>query len=76
MLSWTGSSMRSDAADIGTNVHYSPVCLHSFYQRMGYQRGIAPVTEAVNRQVLTLPLLPAMTGAHVTRVVAALVRAV
>jgi len=67
---------RLRAEGIGTNVHYSPVYLHSFYQRMGYQRGIAPVAEAASRQVLTLPLFPTMNSTDVTRVVAALVRAV
>ena len=38
-------------------------------------RGLAPVAEAVSKQVLTLPMFPAMTEADVNRVVSALHRA-
>ena len=37
--------------------------------------GLAPVAEAASRQILTLPMFPAMTRADVARVVAALERA-
>lgn len=60
---------------IGTNVHYGPVHLHSYYRGRGYGPGLAPVAEAVSKQVLTLPMFPAMTQADVNRVVAALHRA-
>ncbi len=60
---------------IGTNVHYAPVHLHSYYRGRGYGPGLAPVAEAVSKQVLTLPMFPAMTEADVNRVVAALHRA-
>ena len=66
---------RLRAEGIGANVHYAPVHLHSYYQKRGYKRGLAPVAEAVSRQVLTLPMFPAMTEADVNRVVAALHRA-
>ena len=66
---------RLRAEGIGANVHYAPVHLHSYYQKRGYKRGLAPVAEAVSRQVLTLPMFPAMTQADVNRVVAALHRA-
>ena len=67
--------VRLRAEGIGANVHYAPVHLHSYYQKRGYKRGLAPVAEAVSRQVLTLPMFPAMTEADVNRVVAALQRA-
>jgi perosamine synthetase len=57
---------------IGANVHYAPVHLHSYYRERGYKAGIAPVAEAVSRQLLTLPMFPAMTANDVERVVAAL----
>ena len=66
---------RLRAEGIGANVHYAPVHLHSYYQKRGYKRGLARVAEAVSRQVLTLPMFPAMTQADVNRVVAALHRA-
>ena len=66
---------RLRAEGIGVNVHYAPVYLHSFYRSRGYAAGIAPLAEAASKQILTLPMFPAMTGADVDRVVAALARA-
>jgi perosamine synthetase len=66
---------RLRADRIGVNVHYAPVHLHSFYRKRGYGPGLAPVAERVSRQILTLPMFPAMTGADVERVVSALVQA-
>ena len=64
------------AEGIGANVHYAPVHLHSYYQKRGYKPGLAPAAEAVSKHILTLPMFPAMSGADVSRVVAALQRAV
>jgi perosamine synthetase len=66
---------RLRAEGIGANVHYAPVHLHSFYRQRGYGEGIAPVAEAVSKQLLTLPMFPALTPADVGRVVAALRKA-
>jgi perosamine synthetase len=66
---------RLRAEGIGANVHYAPVYLHSHYRKLGYHDGLAPKAEAVSRQILTLPMFPAMTNADVARVVAALDRA-
>jgi perosamine synthetase len=60
---------------IGANVHYAPVYLHSYYRERGYRPGLAPVAESVSRQILTLPMFPAMTGNDVARVVSTLQRA-
>jgi UDP-4-amino-4,6-dideoxy-N-acetyl-beta-L-altrosamine transaminase len=60
---------------IGANVHYAPVHLHSFYRQRGYGPGVAPIAESVSRQLLTLPMFPAMAAADVHRVVAALNKA-
>jgi len=67
---------RLRAAGIGANVHYAPVYLHSFYRNQGYERGLAPIAEAVSSQLLTLPMFPAMTRRDVGRVVETLVGAV
>ena len=66
---------RLRADGIGANVHYAPVYLHSHYARLGYKPGLCPVAEATSRQILTLPMFPAMTEADVRRVVGALTRA-
>jgi perosamine synthetase len=64
------------AAGIGANVHYAPVHLHSFYRSRGYEEGAAPVAEAASKQILTLPMFPAMNRSDVDRVVTALARAI
>jgi len=66
---------RLRADGIGANVHYAPVYRHSHYVRLGYPAGLCPVAEATSRQILTLPMFPAMTEADVRRVVGALTRA-
>ncbi|MEI9997288.1 MAG: UDP-4-amino-4,6-dideoxy-N-acetyl-beta-L-altrosamine transaminase [Rhizomicrobium sp.] len=53
---------------IGANVHYAPVYLHSFYRARGYEPGLCPVAEATYREILTLPMFPAMERSDVARV--------
>jgi perosamine synthetase len=66
---------RLRADGIGANVHYAPVYLHSHYAKLGYKPGLCPAAEAASRQIITLPMFPAMTQADVHRVVGALTRA-
>jgi perosamine synthetase len=66
---------RLRAEGIGANVHYAPVYLHSHYRNLGYGPGLAAVAERTSRQILTLPMFPAMTRADVARVVGGLARA-
>jgi UDP-4-amino-4,6-dideoxy-N-acetyl-beta-L-altrosamine transaminase len=66
---------RLRAEGIGANVHYAPVHLHSYYRNRGYGPGLAPVAEAVSKQILTLPMFPAMTQGDVARVAGAFTRA-
>jgi dTDP-4-amino-4,6-dideoxygalactose transaminase len=60
------------AAGIGTGVHYPAIHLFALYRRMGWKDGDFPHAEYAGRNILTLPLFPAMTGADVARVVRAL----
>jgi perosamine synthetase len=65
------------AAGVGVNVHYIPVHLHRFYrERFGTREGMCPVTEAAYRQVLSLPMFPAMTDEDVDFVISAVKEAV
>jgi perosamine synthetase len=56
------------ARGIGANVHYAPVYLHSFYRARAYEPGLCPVAEGAYRDILTLPMFPAMSRADVARV--------
>ena len=61
-----------NAAGIGTGVHYPAIHLFALYRRLGWKAGDFPHAEYTGRNILTLPLFPAMTPADVTRVVDAL----
>lgn len=60
------------AAGIGTGVHYPAIHLFALYRRLGWKDGDFPIAEATCRNILTLPLFPAMTRTDVVRVVDAL----
>jgi dTDP-4-amino-4,6-dideoxygalactose transaminase len=60
------------AAGIGTGVHYPAIHLFAVYRRLGWNPGDLPIAERVGKNILTLPLFPAMTRADVARVAEAL----
>lgn len=60
------------AAGIGTGVHYPAIHRFAVYRRLGWKEGDCPIAERVGRNILTLPLFPAMTRADVGRVAEAL----
>ena len=61
------------AAGIGTGVHYPAIHLFALYRRLGWKAGDFPHAEYAGRNLLTLPLFPAMATADVGRVVEALI---
>jgi len=64
------------AMGIGTGVHYPAIHGFALYRRLGWKDGDCPQAEHVCRNILTLPLFPAMVRADVQRVVDALVAVV
>jgi dTDP-4-amino-4,6-dideoxygalactose transaminase len=64
---------RMHAAGIGTGVHYPAIHRFALYRRLGWKDGDFPHAEYAGRNILTLPLFPAMTHADVARVVDSLV---
>ena len=60
---------------VGVNVHYRPVHLHSYYQRLGYKRGICPIAEQEYEGLLSLPMWPGLTDDEQDRVVRLVVEA-
>lgn len=60
------------AAGIGSGVHYPAIHLFALYRRLGWKPGDFPHAEYAGRNILTLPLFPAMTRADVARVATAL----
>ncbi|MCD9022322.1 UDP-4-amino-4,6-dideoxy-N-acetyl-beta-L-altrosamine transaminase [Cohnella silvisoli] len=59
------------AENIGVHVHYIPVHLQPYYQKLGYTKGICPIAEDMYQRILTLPLFPRMTDNDIRDVVAA-----
>ncbi|MBJ8076913.1 UDP-4-amino-4,6-dideoxy-N-acetyl-beta-L-altrosamine transaminase [Bacillus cereus group sp. N12] len=58
--------------NIGVNVHYIPVHLQPFYQKLGFEKGVCPQAENVYEEIITLPLFPKMTEADVWDVIQAM----
>jgi dTDP-4-amino-4,6-dideoxygalactose transaminase len=57
--------------NIGLGYHYAAIHLFTLYRKRGFKEGMFPVAERVCRQIVTLPLFPAMNESDVERVVCA-----
>jgi perosamine synthetase len=60
------------AEGIGINVHYVPVYWHPYYQNLGYEKGLCPVSEDAYERLLSLPMFPTMTSSDLEDVIEAL----
>ena len=63
--------LKERLAELGVNtlIHYPiPPHLQPAYAELGYARGDFPITEAIHREVLSLPLWPGMSEAQVEHV--------
>ena len=54
---------------IGVNVHYIPIHLQPFYQKVGFKQGDFPVSEHFYQHALTLPLFPSVSHEEQLKVV-------
>ncbi len=59
------------AENICSQVHYLPVYRHSYYENLGYKRGICPNAEQFYEEVMSIPLYYAMTDQDVEDVISA-----
>ncbi len=58
--------------NIGTSVHFIPICKHPFYiEKYGYKEGDFPETEKMFEQIISLPLYPSMSREDVMYVIEA-----
>lgn len=64
------------ANGVGVNVHYLPVYLHPYYQKLGFQSGYCPVAEAYYQEAISLPLFPDLQAEQQQYIVATLSQAV
>jgi len=62
---------------IGVNVHYIPVHLHPYYQKvLGTAPGDCPTAEMMYKKILSLPIHPKMTEAQVDEVAEKMLRVI
>jgi len=66
------AGLRKD--DIGVNVHYIPVHMQPYYQKLGFRVGQFPAAEAYYRGAISIPLYASMTTAEQDQVVECLGR--
>lgn len=52
------------AAGIGVQVHYLPVYLHPYYQKLGYKKGLCPNAEKFYAGEISIPLFSKITPAQ------------
>ncbi|WP_096199090.1 UDP-4-amino-4,6-dideoxy-N-acetyl-beta-L-altrosamine transaminase [Bacillus sp. FJAT-45350] len=62
--------------NIGINVHYIPVYLQPYYQKLGYKKGICPNAEKLYAEIITLPLFPGMSDSDVRDVIKAVLKVI
>jgi len=56
---------------IGLGYHYRAIHLFSMYRERGFTDGMFPIAERIGKQIVTLPLFPAMNTEDIERVVSA-----
>lgn len=56
------------AENIKVQVHYIPVYYHSYYEKLGYTRGLCPEAEKLYEEMFSLPLHYSMTDSDVKNV--------
>lgn len=59
-------------AGIIVHLHYMPVYLHPFYQKLGFQKGYNPEAEEYAKEAITLPLYPTLSFKQQDRVISIL----
>lgn len=57
-------------------VHYLPVYWHSYYEKLGYEKGICPNAEAFYNEVMSIPLYYVLTDEDVMGVIKAVKKVV
>ncbi|MEJ6004408.1 DegT/DnrJ/EryC1/StrS family aminotransferase [Paucibacter sp. AS339] len=67
-----GLQRRLAARGVGSLIHYPvPPHLQPAYAELGYEAGAFPISEAMHREVLSLPIWPGMSEAQVEQVIQA-----
>jgi len=59
-------------AHIGVNLHYIPVHMQPYYERLGFQAGHCPEAERYYAEAMSFPMYPELTLAQQDQVISAL----
>lgn len=59
------------AEGIQPQVHYLPVYRHSYYENLGYKKGLCPVAEATYESIMSIPFYPALKQDEIDDVIKA-----
>lgn len=65
-----------DMERVVCQVHYIPVYLHPYYQKLGYEKGLCPNAEYVYERILSIPLYYGLTDEDVNDVIHAVKKVV
>jgi dTDP-4-amino-4,6-dideoxygalactose transaminase len=57
------------AENIYVQVHYLPVYWHSYYEKLGYEKGLCPNAEKFYNEVMSIPLYYSLTDEDVDNVI-------
>lgn len=57
-------------------VHYLPVYWHSYYEKLGYEKGLCPEAESFYNEVMSIPLYYSLTDTEVDDVIRAVKKVV
>ncbi len=60
------------AENVYPQVHYLPVYYHSYYEKLGYQKGLCPVAERLYERILSIPLYYKLSDEDVDDVIHAI----
>ncbi|MCM1191828.1 MAG: UDP-4-amino-4,6-dideoxy-N-acetyl-beta-L-altrosamine transaminase [Butyrivibrio sp.] len=64
------------AENVQPQVHYLPVYWHSYYEKLGYKRGLCPNAEKYYEEVMSIPLYYSLTDRDVEDVIHAVKKVV
>lgn len=56
-------------AGIMVNMHYIPIYLHPYFQKLGFKQGYCPSAEQYFKRAISIPLYPGLTKTQFTKVV-------
>lgn len=64
------------AEGVQPQVHYLPVYRHSYYEKLGYKKGLCPVAEETYENIMSIPFYPALTEEEIKDVIKAVKKVV